>query len=229
MLNLLAPKEGETRAWWRPLVVGFLALDLLIANAGLLPFTDIFLYTDIEDMAIDPSTRIYIPADLQEELKFEQFFSFETFEIPAGLENIGPSLLPNLFSLADQPSANNFDPFVPANYAAWINRIENWIDTPIIEKQEWLSIMGVGYVADSLSASGEVIEWTKVESDIIPAEFRFYSPDGCRQIVGQDFVESKIDDIKIVEHRSNKVILNISISSRWIIVAITNQISWLEG
>ena len=71
--------------------------------------------------------------------------------------------------------------------------------------------MGVGYVADSLSASGEVIEWTKVESDIIPAEFRFYSPDGCRQIVGQDFVESKIDDIKIVEHRSNKVILNISI------------------
>ena len=110
---------------WRAAVLALLLLDLLVAGWGLAPTVDRALYAGRSDtaatLAADPTfARVFWPYQGQPEpgyaLKFERYFRFDSFG-PRDLAFWAPirqTLLPNLAALDGLPSANNFDPLLPA-------------------------------------------------------------------------------------------------------------------
>lgn len=129
VLNLNAPQtqEGAARPWvWA--VALLVAADLLLAGWGLNPGVDRAFYT--QAAAARPELapalengRLYLPSTDEQTLKFGQLFSFTTFEIVGGPQALADSLLPNMTLMAGLPSANNFDPFVPRRYQAYVNAV----------------------------------------------------------------------------------------------------------
>ncbi len=129
LLHLKAPPGDEApRPRWAWLVALLLAADLLYAGWGLLPGAPRELYGSQPASYAEAQTmldggRLYLPDDVERELKFEQLFRFDGFATGAEAEAIFTSLLPNTSLLAGIPFANNFDPFVPARYQHWLDAL----------------------------------------------------------------------------------------------------------
>ncbi len=127
-LALTAPRKGSAiPTWWRWAVAGWTALDLLVAGWGLNPATrarDVYAPTSIEvaSEAQEPQGgRVFFPPADEERLKFRHYFRFDDFSPPPeGWSSLHSSMLPNLTLLEGVPSANNFDPLLPARYVAYV-------------------------------------------------------------------------------------------------------------
>lgn len=165
LLNLHAPKSEKFKsARWVWLVSLLLAADLLYAGWGLNPGADLNLYK--EDAALHTALRqelgegrLYLsPAD-ERALKFEQVFRFDTFfsEDPRTIRAV---LLPNIAGLDGFPSANNFDPLVPARYTSWMDVLDS--ATP--EQQAvMLARMNVSVVETRIPDEGASVSFTPLE------------------------------------------------------------------
>jgi len=111
------------KGWWRWAVALWLSADLLVAGWGLNPAAradEIYGATPPavqKASALAHGARVYIPPNGEEHLKFDRFFRFKDFSPPAGgWGGLRATLLPNLSLLDGIPSANNFDPLLPARY-----------------------------------------------------------------------------------------------------------------
>jgi len=155
-----AGKSGEFRSQWYWAACSWIAVDLLFASWGIIPGIDRNFYADVETSGSKVRSmvgggRLYLPAEAEKVLKFEQFFRFESFDPPKGengWDRLRTSLLPNLTLLARIPSANNFDPLLPERYANWISSLSD-MDGEMREKLT--SLMGVS-VLEILPEEGEV-------------------------------------------------------------------------
>jgi hypothetical protein len=125
VLQLRAAQLPEPRRNW--LLALIVAGELLAAGWGLNPAAPLAVYRAMPLPAavgaqLQPG-RLYLPAEDERRLKFEQLFRFDTFS-SAAPEAVRASLLPNTGLLVPIASANNFDPLLPAGYVEWIAALE---------------------------------------------------------------------------------------------------------
>lgn len=124
-LNLRMWRWDESKRTW--LLAGFVALELLVAGWGLNPGAPLSLYSQqpqhAELAAQLYGGRLYLPAEDERVLKFEQLLRFDTFH-NVEAQALRARLLPNLTLLESIPSANNFDPLLPRRYVEWMAALE---------------------------------------------------------------------------------------------------------
>ncbi len=143
LLTLTLPPRP--RPIWLAALGTFLLADLLLATIGLNPTTSATAYRGESSLAsLGTEHRIYMPADLEQELKFKQFFRFDRFDSTLQVGAVRASGLPNAPMLDGLPSANNFDPLIPVRYAGWIEQLEG--AEPNVRRR-MLAFMDVAWVA----------------------------------------------------------------------------------
>lgn len=121
VLNVSKNALRAPQSMWKWLVLFVVVIDLLFAGWGLNPGASLDLYE--ERVAEPQASRIYLPSTDEYALKYEHLFRFDSF-VSTDPADIRSSLLPNVSILDGQLSANNFDPLVPARYAAWITVLD---------------------------------------------------------------------------------------------------------
>lgn len=132
---------------WPIVICTFVALDLVWAMKGLNPSISAEYYKSASQLSnrVSGDSRIYMPADLEYELKFEQTHRFDTFFPEVDWDVVRDVGLPNTAMLDGISSANNFDPLVPRRYSQWIAELEK---TPLNQESPILALMDVGWLAD---------------------------------------------------------------------------------
>lgn len=125
-LTLTRPTPITPR--WQTAVVAVLALDLLWANAGLIPPGPADTYTRIPPVVpavtaglqtVPGGARLYsFPPDTQT-LTYTPF-TFKRFLPADQVLHVRDDLAPNVSALFGVPTANNFDPLVSARYAEYM-------------------------------------------------------------------------------------------------------------
>jgi hypothetical protein len=123
-------ESGVLPKWaWPACVVFVVAVDLLMADFGLLPAGPAELYTAPNPGAAELEAslqggRIYMPESIRETQTYSRFIRFDTFFATANWMEMRTLELPNVNVMDAIPSANNFDPFVPARYADFLIAVE---------------------------------------------------------------------------------------------------------
>ncbi|HEX6303086.1 MAG TPA: YfhO family protein [Anaerolineales bacterium] len=161
-LTLLAPKaslisgglelkHNPTKiSWWSAGVGTVICVDLIVAGWGLNPGIDMEVYAGkstsgrqfVSDLG---GGRLFVPEEVEYEIKFERFFRFDTFNPDEGWADLRSTLLPNMSLLDDLPSVNNFDPILNARYARWMeilnqsdeqtqDRLLNLMNVKVVER-----------------------------------------------------------------------------------------------
>ena len=133
---------------WRWAVVGWVAIDLLVAGWGLNPGIELSFYTrpQNEEIAVMIGEgRIFISAEDEDKLKYERFLRFDSFDPGEDWRLLRFASLPNLTMLDRISSANNFDPFVPARYARWLDTLRGVDD---FKRQQLLDLMDVSVLEE---------------------------------------------------------------------------------
>jgi hypothetical protein len=111
-------------------VLVFVTFDLLAAGWGLNPSAERSIYatggpTAEAARAAGQGSRLYMPAQVENVLTFERFFTFKSFIRPEPWENIRHMLLP-VSTLNEQiPSVNNYDPLQPGRFARWMDALKS--------------------------------------------------------------------------------------------------------
>ncbi len=163
-LNLLASPRGEAqpRREWTWAVSLWLAADLLVAGWGLNPGIDLDVYrrpsTNANVGFFEDARIFYFPED-EQELKFEHFLNFASFEPSRDWHALRDSLLPNVNILDGVASANNFDPLVPERYPRFLEAMET--AAPRVQ-DEMLRLMGVWTVARFDPANPSTVNFERV-------------------------------------------------------------------
>lgn len=144
-----------TRHW---LLAGLVAAELLLAGWGLNPGAPLSLYDPQPQHAALAAQldggRIYIPADDERVLKFEHLLRFDIFH-SADPRELRSSLLPNTSLLEGLPSANNFDPLLPARYVQWIAALEAADGETRATMLAWMNVSVLQHVEQGGVASYE--------------------------------------------------------------------------
>jgi hypothetical protein len=133
LLALRQPRMTERRAalhWWAAVLL-FVAADLVSANWGANPAAEPGLYTRPTESAAALRAagldgRTYYPFADRERVTFGHYLSFATFN-PAqerDWSDMRETVLPNMGMLDGLPSANNFDPLLPARYADLVETVD---------------------------------------------------------------------------------------------------------
>ena len=110
---------------WKILIIAFFLVDLGWVGWGLNPVISIELFRQPLPDTGSPalSRRYFIHPDDEYTIKFEKFFRFDTFRNLDDWVSLRRSWLPNINLLDEVAMVNNFDPFVPARYATWLEAI----------------------------------------------------------------------------------------------------------
>lgn len=157
VLALSIPNRVDSHArygkwsWWEWAVILFVAVDLIVAGWNLNPGVEMGVYTDPSPTVDEvqskiQSGRLYLPSEVEEQLKFEKFLRFDTFQPfnkGEGWDSLRAAFLPNVTMLDGISSANNFDPLIPGRYASWVEALDE-VEAEI--RDQMLNLMGVNVV-----------------------------------------------------------------------------------
>ncbi|MGH2621850.1 MAG: YfhO family protein [Anaerolineales bacterium] len=111
---------------WTTAALGFVMLDLVFAARGLnptLPLASINTPSSLRER-IGAEHRVYMEDTLEQFVKFELAFRFDTFQPEIEWSEVREVGLPNTTILDGLRSVNNFDPILPARYLAWRQRLD---------------------------------------------------------------------------------------------------------
>ncbi len=113
---------------WGAFVLAFFLIDLIGEQWGLNPAIHAQIYSSLGVNQIPAlvlqGRGILLPED-EYQLKFNDYFRFDTFQPKTSWDDLRFTWLANI-NLLDQVSVlNNFDPFVPQSYANWWKIIED--------------------------------------------------------------------------------------------------------
>ena len=149
---LYRPKEnqGRNRDLWSYIVVGLVGIDLLTAGWGLNPGIDLDFYRITSEQ--EKHARVFMYESAEYDLKFRQFFSFESFLPKKDWEEMYAYSLPNLNMLQRIEMVNNFDPIIPGRYQTWMEEINK---QDLIENEQLLNLMNIGAIIEKDSL-GEI-------------------------------------------------------------------------
>ena len=157
VLTLKAPEGGNTHlvgdrwGWWQWAVVIWVGFDLVVSGWGLNPGVELNVYSEPSPTAYEVISkldggRLYLTADDEEQLKFDRFLRFDTFqpfEAGRGWRDLRSAQLPNVTLLDSIPSVNNFDPLLPGRYSNWMEKLS---DVDLVTQNRMLNLMGVTVV-----------------------------------------------------------------------------------
>ncbi|MGH2607172.1 MAG: hypothetical protein ACRDG5_11340, partial [Anaerolineales bacterium] len=147
----------------RVLLGAIVVADLAVAGSGLnpsLPRTILERPGRLSRVA-EGGHRVYMPAGLEYEIKFRQVLRFDRFSPPNDWIAARDSGLPNAVFLDGVPSANNFDPLLPARYSAWME----WLEIqPMAAREEILALMDVAWRADIAPGNALGADYVRVAS-----------------------------------------------------------------
>jgi hypothetical protein len=243
--------EGENKyrqvlaRLWPAGVVLFVAADLFVAGWGLNPGIGLYFYTQPADshqaqMGELASGRIYMPANVEDELKFKQFMRFDSYQPQVDWQEMRRARLPNLNLLEGVPSANNFDPLVPGRYARWLEGLEGGVDYPLalnlmaVSAVENIEVAGKNRIAFEPIQSRERMRWvscTQAAPDADSAWEALFSgqfdPDREVVIEGKGISpapacqgEQIKADIQVVYEHTNQLAVRVrSPSQGWLVLA----------
>lgn len=172
----IAQKKTRT---WNFLLISLISLDLLSAGWGLNPGVakDFYQISDPRDF----QNRIWMPDDVEYDLKFGKYFRFDTFTPGFDWQELKQAQLPNLPILRGQAMVNNFDPIVPGYYQEWMDAINLAYPSPQI-----LAMMNVSTI---IGIDGDLgINRHSLDQEISPV-----SVVGCGDIANQG--EIQVNDI----------------------------------
>ena len=260
-LSLAAPKRGQARRiWWGWLVALWVSADLLFAGWGLNPGVDVGFYTESNEAVGEMQEmlgrgRLYIPPSHEHDVKYDQFFRFDTFR-PEGIDwqDFRAVILPNLNMLEGIPSVNNFDPLVPGHYARWMEMLErvdaqtekqllDWIGVTVVEKENPARSVGVSYFprqADSRVkwipcahfVADEEQAWERIASGQMDLDAEVLLK-GADQPTPEDCSSrDKGRAVLVSESPNHLVIRTESESSGWLVLADTwypGWKAWVDG
>ncbi len=150
----MAGQKVKTR--WEIMVSGFILLDLLLVNAPAIPFTDADLYRrSVTDgvIASIAGGRVYLPAWLEQEQKFNRFFRFTDFSKQEDWVHLHQLPLPNSNLLRHQAMINNFDPLLPVRFVGLLEKLES---LEAQELDEWLGYLDVDKALTSSTETSSV-------------------------------------------------------------------------
>jgi hypothetical protein len=221
LLYLRMPSAESKRNNWTLLACLLLALDLLYAGWGLNPAASLDLYkTQTVHSTLGAQlngARLYMPAADENQLKFDLLFRFDTFNSEDS-RTIRASLLPNINILDNIPSANNFDPLVPARYANWISSLESASPE---DHADMLVAMNVGAVATLIEGQGASFEFRT-----LPATARA-SFATCLSPVFDVNCSSADPTVSIVRETPNSLVVEVDASTDgWVVIADTWYPGW---
>ncbi|HEY45021.1 MAG TPA: YfhO family protein [Anaerolineae bacterium] len=160
--GILTLRLPERLSWrWASLVGLVVLADLVFAGIGLNPSIPLRVFRG--DSALGDSVRdehrVYMPSDVEYELKFERTHQFDTFNPDIDWRLIRDMGLPNTTVLDAIPSANNFDPISPDRFVVWLELIE---ELPREDRLELLALMDVGWLAVVDTSSGLSVRYEAV-------------------------------------------------------------------
>jgi hypothetical protein len=256
-LTLLLP-YFEKRSWkpaWNGLVYLWVLVDIVAAGWSLNPTVpldyygqiDIGAFHQVSNLGSDPEqSRVYIPAEDLQTLKFKRFLRFTNFAPLEDWFNLRKVILPNLNLLEGIASANNFDPMVPGRYPGWISAVE--AASPQI-RELWLQAAGVGLVEviDPVRPAGVRFDPVPSQpnfayfscalgvekSDDVIAQFQSAEP-GERLLVleglqdsGQVCSAQLPGEVRVVSREPDRVLLEINVpADGWVSTTMTNYLGW---
>lgn len=185
-LTLAWPRASSGR--WMALVAVIITLDLATANLGLNPSTDADLYAGTTRLAeeLGGDHRVFLLPEAERTLKFDRTHRFDSFEAEADPWLVRESGLPNATLLDRLPSANNFDPLVPARFSAWVEALEaRGADKSL----PLLASMDVAWVADDVGTDAPWVTYRPVEKPrhawIVPEAIMALDPADALRVVMQ--------------------------------------------
>jgi hypothetical protein len=197
LVSILKPQGESSHSHnrWVFSVMTVLSLDLMGASLFPNPFIDSSFYRPegVYDEGKDLlDGRVFISADDEYELKFKKYLRFNDTRYSCEFTDIRLDLLPNLNLLNGIDSANNFDPFVPARYDAWM-KILNEMNPG--EREPYLAFMGVESVIQRTEDN-----WTEVKRLSLPAD-ELVASSTCIQVVQdeQEALTATLDKITRLE------------------------------
>jgi hypothetical protein len=169
VLTLTAPVQSSTQKYhqtWGTAVLIVIVCDLLIAGWGLNPGIDLDFYQNEPEgtpyqLLSSDSGRSYITPDLEQHLKYDQLFKFSTFNATDNWMVMREFMLPNINILDSIPSANNFDPLLPARYLTWMEQLITLDDA---ELAKVLNLMGVKLVERMGSNAQSKVEYSVIHT-----------------------------------------------------------------
>jgi hypothetical protein len=166
LLSLTAPyQEPDRRHRWSWAVILLVCVDLLFTFYPLNPVMSVDLYRvpwpgSAEIQQRLNGGRLFLNADDEYDIKFKRFFLFDTFDPGEDWLNLREVYLPNANMLDGLPSANNFDPLVPARYSRWMKYLSSASPTSqknliarmgvsLIERVDWSQKAGISFTETS--------------------------------------------------------------------------------
>ncbi|MCX6070648.1 MAG: hypothetical protein NTU91_07290 [Chloroflexi bacterium] len=179
----LALLAGAGASAWALVVMA----DVVVAGSGLNPTTTADLYHGDTKLSavVDDGHRTYFPADLEQEVKFEWAFRFDTFHALVDWRQVREAGLPNVALLEGIPSASNFDPLQPQRWVTWRNTLESG-GSPVV----LLQLMDVGWIAKSRPSQSVPVEFDAVAGServrIVPDALLVESGDAALAAVTAD-------------------------------------------
>jgi hypothetical protein len=144
ILVLLKPERTSLR--WNLLAGCIVLLDLLVASRGLIPSVSPSFFEDpgVTMKSLGSDHRVYMDAEVEDELKFEWTHRFATYLNREDWHLVRKYGLPDTTLLDGIPSANNFDPLLPQRYVLWMNGLQ---DVSSAHQTKLLALMDVRWQA----------------------------------------------------------------------------------
>lgn len=109
--------------YWRYGFVLWLVFDLLWAGYWLNPSVPFSFYSAVPIANADEG-RLFVHTELERELRFERFFTFDDIRPTDDWNNLINTHLPNSNMLTGTSMLNNFDPMVPARFSGFLAEVD---------------------------------------------------------------------------------------------------------
>jgi uncharacterized membrane protein YfhO len=156
---LVLLRRERASAAWTLAVAAVVMADVVVAGIGLNPVTasDLYRGSTILSGRLDDGHRVCFPAEIEQEVKFDWAFRFDTFDALEDWRQVRESGLPNALLLDGIPSASNFDPLQPRRWATWVSALES--DGA---SESLLRLMDVGWVAVANTSQAMPVEFQAV-------------------------------------------------------------------
>ena len=145
---------------WDAAALGLILVDLAFAGYSLNPSQPLPLqqgYTALAARQAD-GHRLYMPVELEQDLKFNQHFRFDSYQPGHDWIQVRLAGLPNTNLLDGLPSANNFDPLLTGRFEALLEALQR--ATPS-KRSEILDLMDVGWEARADPTAAAGLEYTQ--------------------------------------------------------------------
>ncbi len=206
VLSLTIGVKGGMKNAWILITFFSLAVDVHIANKGIIPWIDAAIFQT--NQIKHEEGFVYYPEQDLYNIKFNKFLKFSDFRNIDVHHELRSNFIPDINLIDHIPVLNNFDPLLPARYVDFMNFLE---ELPDEDQKAWLQDLGVSVRGRSDEQNEAIFE--TLQTDLKPIAWTscaVYSSDNNEiflklneQILAQNDVDNSQTRCAIVSQKSN--------------------------